>query len=203
MLSSTLTASTLTARARGFRGSSASMSSTAPRGTLVLVGDSDLRGEGVERREAKGGKRGAAGWATQNGIPEGVKPAIIHRLNGLHRLSTSWRRIRHRRPQPRPCPHRAPPAETRFPFTVAPIGAKIVLTTLRWPNWIRHRPTKPGIAGSNPARSASQHASAVARIQHRRGGRAAEGAPLLREYGSKAHRGFESLPLRHILFIKF
>ena len=31
----------------------------------------------------------------------------------------------------------------------------------------------------------------------RRGGRAAEGAPLLREYGSKAHRGFESLPLRH------
>ncbi len=25
----------------------------------------------------------------------------------------------------------------------------------------------------------------------------AEGAPLLREYGSKAHRGFESLPLRH------
>ena len=32
----------------------------------------------------------------------------------------------------------------------------------------------------------------------RRGGRAAEGAPLLREYGSKAHRGFESLPLRQI-----
>ena len=31
----------------------------------------------------------------------------------------------------------------------------------------------------------------------RRGGREAEGAPLLREYGSKAHRGFESLPLRH------
>ncbi len=26
----------------------------------------------------------------------------------------------------------------------------------------------------------------------------AEGAPLLREYGSKAHRGFESLPLRQI-----
>ena len=26
----------------------------------------------------------------------------------------------------------------------------------------------------------------------------AEGAPLLREYGLKAHRGFESLPLRHI-----
>jgi hypothetical protein len=24
-----------------------------------------------------------------------------------------------------------------------------------------------------------------------------EGAPLLRAYGSKAHRGFESLPLRH------
>ena len=32
----------------------------------------------------------------------------------------------------------------------------------------------------------------------RRGGRVAEGAPLLREYGSKAHRGFESLSLRHI-----
>ena len=32
----------------------------------------------------------------------------------------------------------------------------------------------------------------------RRGGRVAEGAPLLREYGLKAHRGFESLPLRHI-----
>ena len=28
------------------------------------------------------------------------------------------------------------------------------------------------------------------------GGRAAEGAPLLREYGLKAHRGFESLPIR-------
>ncbi len=26
----------------------------------------------------------------------------------------------------------------------------------------------------------------------------AEGAPLLREYGLKAHRGFESLPLRHM-----
>ncbi len=26
----------------------------------------------------------------------------------------------------------------------------------------------------------------------------AEGAPLLREYGSKAHRGFESLSLRQI-----
>ena len=31
-----------------------------------------------------------------------------------------------------------------------------------------------------------------------RGGRVAEGAPLLREYGLKAHRGFESLPLRQI-----
>ena len=31
----------------------------------------------------------------------------------------------------------------------------------------------------------------------RRDGREAEGAPLLREYGSKAHRGFESLSLRH------
>ena len=29
-----------------------------------------------------------------------------------------------------------------------------------------------------------------------RGGRVVEGAPLLRAYGSKAHRGFESLPLR-------
>ena len=33
---------------------------------------------------------------------------------------------------------------------------------------------------------------------HRRGGRVVEGAPLLREYTSKAYRGFESLPLRHI-----
>ncbi len=32
----------------------------------------------------------------------------------------------------------------------------------------------------------------------RRVGRAVEGAPLLREYGSKAHRGFESLTLRQI-----
>jgi hypothetical protein len=31
-----------------------------------------------------------------------------------------------------------------------------------------------------------------------RGGREAEGAPLLREYGPKAHRGFESRPLRHL-----
>lgn len=31
----------------------------------------------------------------------------------------------------------------------------------------------------------------------RRGGRVVEGAPLLREYTSKAYRGFESLPLRH------
>ena len=31
---------------------------------------------------------------------------------------------------------------------------------------------------------------------NRRGGRVVEGAPLLRAYGSKAHRGFESLPLR-------
>ena len=30
-----------------------------------------------------------------------------------------------------------------------------------------------------------------------RGGRVAEGAPLLREYGLIAHRGFESHPLRH------
>ncbi len=28
----------------------------------------------------------------------------------------------------------------------------------------------------------------------------AEGAPLLREYGLKAHRGFESLPLRHTVW---
>ena len=38
-------------------------------------------------------------------------------------------------------------------------------------------------------------------IKPRRGGRVAEGAPLLREYGSKAHRGFESLPLRHYFFV--
>ena len=31
-----------------------------------------------------------------------------------------------------------------------------------------------------------------------RGGREAEGAPLLREYGPKAHRGFESRPLRRL-----
>lgn len=30
-----------------------------------------------------------------------------------------------------------------------------------------------------------------------RGGRVVEGAPLLREYTSKAYRGFESHPLRH------
>ena len=30
-----------------------------------------------------------------------------------------------------------------------------------------------------------------------RDGRVAEGAPLLREYGLKTHRGFESLSLRH------
>jgi hypothetical protein len=35
-------------------------------------------------------------------------------------------------------------------------------------------------------------------VRLRRDGRAAEGTPLLREYGSKAHRGFESLSLRHI-----
>ncbi len=33
----------------------------------------------------------------------------------------------------------------------------------------------------------------------RRGGRVAEGAPLLRVYGLIAHRGFESLPLRHYI----
>ena len=32
----------------------------------------------------------------------------------------------------------------------------------------------------------------------RRGGRVAEGAPLLREYISKGCRGFESPPLRHL-----
>ena len=32
----------------------------------------------------------------------------------------------------------------------------------------------------------------------RRGGRVAEGAPLLREYTSKGCRGFESPPLRHL-----
>ena len=36
------------------------------------------------------------------------------------------------------------------------------------------------------------------RYQRRwRGGRVVEGAPLLREYALIAHRGFESLPLRH------
>ncbi len=33
----------------------------------------------------------------------------------------------------------------------------------------------------------------------RRGGRVAEGAPLLREYTLTRYRGFESLPLRHLL----
>src|SRR5208282_6901517 len=37
----------------------------------------------------------------------------------------------------------------------------------------------------------------------RRGGRVVEGAPLLRAYGSKAHRGFESLPLRHMIQAHF
>ena len=32
--------------------------------------------------------------------------------------------------------------------------------------------------------------------QQRRDGRVVEGAPLLREYGTKSHRGFESLSLR-------
>ena len=36
------------------------------------------------------------------------------------------------------------------------------------------------------------------KIKLRRDGRVAEGAPLLREYGLKAHRGFESLSLRQI-----
>jgi hypothetical protein len=39
--------------------------------------------------------------------------------------------------------------------------------------------------------------SANGHVPVRRGGRVVEGAPLLRAYGSKAHRGFESLPLRH------
>ena len=34
-----------------------------------------------------------------------------------------------------------------------------------------------------------------------RDGRAAEGAPLLREYGITSHRGFESLSLRQLLYI--
>ena len=37
----------------------------------------------------------------------------------------------------------------------------------------------------------------------RRGGRVAEGAPLLREYTSKGCRGFESPLLRHICFMGF
>ena len=40
-------------------------------------------------------------------------------------------------------------------------------------------------------------------MKHRRDGRAAEGAPLLREYGLNTHRGFESLSLRQfLLFMK-
>ena len=35
-------------------------------------------------------------------------------------------------------------------------------------------------------------------MRPRRGGRVAEGAPLLREYGLITHRGFESLPLRQV-----
>src|ERR1700678_2727394 len=43
----------------------------------------------------------------------------------------------------------------------------------------------------------SSGAPRLGRFPDRRGGRVVEGAPLLRAYGSKAHRGFESLPLRH------
>src|ERR1700678_3762462 len=43
----------------------------------------------------------------------------------------------------------------------------------------------------------SSRAPRLGRYPDRRGGRVVEGAPLLRAYGSKAHRGFESLPLRH------
>src|SRR6202522_2391371 len=43
----------------------------------------------------------------------------------------------------------------------------------------------------------SSRAPRLGRCPDRRGGRVVEGAPLLRAYGSKAHRGFESLPLRH------
>ena len=38
----------------------------------------------------------------------------------------------------------------------------------------------------------------VGAIACRRDGRVVEGAPLLRAYGSKAHRGFESLSLRQL-----
>ena len=38
-------------------------------------------------------------------------------------------------------------------------------------------------------------------FRRRRRGRVVEGAPLLREYGSKAHRGFESLRLRQNFLI--
>src|SRR5687768_2477887 len=41
-------------------------------------------------------------------------------------------------------------------------------------------------------------ASYALAVPRRRVGRVVEGAPLLRVYGSKAHRGFESLTLRHI-----
>ena len=53
--------------------------------------------------------------------------------------------------------------------------------------------------GSNPTPSASFLAVKVVQVLLRRGGREAEGAPLLREYRSQACRGFESLPLRHFL----
>ncbi len=49
-----------------------------------------------------------------------------------------------------------------------------------------------------PSRAAKTTNSLQRNIRLWRGGRVAEGAPLLREYGSKAHRGFESLPLRQI-----
>ena len=43
------------------------------------------------------------------------------------------------------------------------------------------------------------HAAPALQQRIRRDGREDEGAPLLREYGPKAHRGFESLSLRHKL----
>gem|GEM_PF-4908509 len=48
----------------------------------------------------------------------------------------------------------------------------------------------------NDKRPCIQKSYAIIR-PHRRGGRVVEGAPLLREYTSKAYRGFESHPLRH------
>lgn len=51
-------------------------------------------------------------------------------------------------------------------------------------------------SGENSKNPCIHRAVAIVR-PHRRGGRVVEGAPLLREYTSKAYRGFESHLLRH------